>query len=124
MRNNEMSGVRDGVFKAAYALRREGHLPGFQYSQLDGLLKWFGSNLTVPLRFNRTKSKGYSDRNARGISWLKPTANEHIKRMWELKSILDDHGQLATAIKTGRPGYIVYEDRFQIVAEPFNDTSA
>lgn len=124
LRCNESSGVREGVFKSAYALRREGQLPAHEYTRLNELLVWFGGNLPVPYRFNRTKSKGYSNRNSKGISWLKPTARRHVRRMWELKDILDEHGYFVTVIKTERPGYIVYEDNVQIVAEPFSDTTA
>ena len=35
---------------------------------------------------------------------------------------LDDHGLAVQMLKTGRVvGYFVYEDEFQIVAEPFGD---
>ena len=39
-------------------------------------------------------------------------------------SILETQGVVVEVIETQRPGYVVYEDEFQIVAEPFADTGA
>ncbi len=36
--------------------------------------------------------------------------------------ILEAHGVHTEMIKTPRPGYIVYEDEFQVTAEPFGET--
>ena len=35
--------------------------------------------------------------------------------------ILQSHGINVSILKTERVGYVVYEDEFQIVAEPFTD---
>ena len=72
-------------------------------------------------RFNRTTSKGYYHRATKGISWFKPTASEQIKRMHGLVAILEEFGHHVTMIKVRNPGYIVYEDDYQVVAEPFSD---
>jgi len=120
-RMNQDTGVKDGVFSVAYALRREGNLPGDEYTELDSLLDWFGDSLSVPSRFNRTKSKGYLRRNTKGISWLKSSARKHVSQMHRLAKILKKHGHHVTMIKTHRPGFVVYEDSHQIVAEPFRD---
>lgn len=40
--------------------------------------------------------------------------------MWELKAIIENHSFNISVLKTDRPGYIVYEDDQQVVAEPFN----
>lgn len=87
------------------------------------LLDWMDDSLDCPTRFNRTKSKGHWNKHAKGISWFKPTAKEHINKMREIGVILSNYGHYSTEIKTRRPGYIVFEDDFQIVAEPFNDTT-
>jgi hypothetical protein len=39
-----------------------------------------------------------------------------------LKHILESHGIVVDVIKTNRPGYVVYEDDFQVAAEPFSET--
>ena len=38
--------------------------------------------------------------------------------MREIASILERHGIIVNTIYTDRPGYIVYEDEYQITAEP------
>lgn len=44
--------------------------------------------------------------------------------MRSLQQILEAHGIRVEIIRTDRPGYIVYEDAYQIAAEPFQDTGA
>jgi len=38
-------------------------------------------------------------------------------------AILENHGVHVRTIKTVRPGYVVYEDEFQVVAAPFADSN-
>jgi len=78
--------------------------------------------LKVPTRFNSSRSKGAWRRKARGISWFKSTALEHIGAIREIADILKRNGRPVELLKTRRPGVIVYEDDYQIVAEPFADT--
>ena len=78
--------------------------------------------MEVPTRFNRTKSKSWYARPTKGISWLKAHSYRHIAKMREMAAVLDENGFVVDQINTDRPGYIVYEDRYQIVAEPFADT--
>ena len=86
---------------------------------MEALLSWFNANLAIPERFNTSKSKGYYRRNATGISWLKPTAVEHLEKMREIVAILERNDVRVSQITTDRPGYVVFEDDHQIVAEPF-----
>lgn len=123
-RIHENTGVRNGLFNDAYALCRGHDLSSADRAALDALLDWFSDHLSVPERFNRSTSKGSYRRSGRGISWLKPSATEHISRMREISRILQEYGHFVTMIKSARPGYIVYEDEHQIVAEPFADTGA
>jgi hypothetical protein len=39
-----------------------------------------------------------------------------------LAVLLEHHGIATKKIRTDRPGYVVYEDAFQVAAVPFNDT--
>ena len=55
----------------------------------------------------------------RGICWFKTNSAEHIARIWEMVQILERNGIYVKKIRTDRPGYLVYEDEWQIVAEPF-----
>lgn len=50
---------------------------------------------------------------------VKDSAVEHISRVRSLVAILEHHGVSVRMLKTGRVGYVVYEDEYQIVAEPF-----
>ncbi|MHC4452784.1 MAG: Clp protease N-terminal domain-containing protein [Planctomycetota bacterium] len=45
-----------------------------------------------------------------------------IAWFWELVSILRRNGECVRLIKTRRPGYVLYEDSFQVAATPFRDT--
>lgn len=123
-RAHDNTGVRNGLFNDAYALLRGDALSLVHRGLLDTHLAWFDDHLPVPERFNSSTSKGAWGRKSRGIAWLKSDAQEHISRMRELAVILDEHGIKVTMIKTRRPGRIVYEDEWQIVAEPFADTGA
>ena len=39
-----------------------------------------------------------------------------------LKAILEMHGHIVSLVREERVGYIVHEDEFQVIAEPFSDT--
>ncbi|MBR0692847.1 hypothetical protein [Bradyrhizobium lablabi] len=120
-RSHPDTGVEDGVFSAAYELRDRTQVSVQEREQLENLLSWFRKNLAIPERFNRTKSKGYYRRKTAGVSWLKPTATEHIEKMRALASVLENNGYGVTQITTDRPGYIIFEDLHQVIAEPFRE---
>jgi len=42
--------------------------------------------------------------------------------MRTVASILDAHGIEVEVLHTVRPGYVVYEDQYQVAAEPFSET--
>ena len=54
-----------------------------------------------------------------GICWFKTGATEHIARIWEMVQILERNGIYVKKIRTDKPGYVIYEDEWQLVAEPF-----
>ena len=112
-------GVEEGVFGAAYELRDGTLISASDRQSLEDLLAWFKANLAIPARFNSSKSKGYYRRRTAGRSWLKPTAGEHIVKMRALIVILENNGYQVSQIITDRPGYVVFEDDHQVVAEPF-----
>jgi hypothetical protein len=122
LRKNADSGMADGLFSGAYELAESQNLEKNDRVSLEELLLWFRGHLNVPDKFNTSKSKGSYRRTTRGISWLKSSASEHLDRMRSLAFILEEYGYFSNIISTATPGYIVYEDEHQIVAEPFNDT--
>lgn len=120
-KRNPDTGIADGVFEVAYELRREGDPSQSDREELGDLPRWFGENLQVPTKFNRTKSKGYHRRTTKGISWLKSSARLHVTKMHRLAALLRDQGHHVTMIKSANPGYLVYEDEHQVGAETFRD---
>ncbi len=123
-RLNEATGRRDGFFAAAYQVCRDPEADATVVRGIRELLDWYETNLKQPERFNRTTSKGFYRRKTKGISWFKPEARECIQRAYALSTLLELCGYAVTVVKTDRPGYIVFEDDHQVVAEPFNDTIA
>jgi hypothetical protein len=120
---NPDSGVEDGTFRLAYELRDSPHVEAADRNTLTENLTWFEKNLETPARFNRTKSKGFYRRNTRGIAWFKDNATEHLARMHQIKTVLERYGHPVRMLSEPRVGYVIYEDAFQVVAEPFSDTT-
>jgi hypothetical protein len=121
-RRHADSGLEDGPFAVAYQLRDSLEVEAVDRDALAGHLAWFAKNLETPTRFNRTTSKGFYRRNTRGIAWFKDTATEHLARMYEIKTILERYGHPVVMLSQARVGYVIYDDAFQVVAEPFADT--
>ena len=107
-----------GVFQAVADIRRWGWLSPYEEEQHDVLREWFNVHLEKPSRFTASKPPYYR-KQSKAISWFKDSAKEHIARARSLVRILENHGVSATTIKTRRVGYVVYEDEYQITAEPF-----
>ena len=116
------SGVESGLFGAAYALQQNDKVTEADRSIVRDHLNWFDEHLPKPERFNRTSSKGFYRRAPKGIAWFRDSAKEHIGRMHELKNFVETHGYPVTLVREDRIGYVVYEDEFQVIAEPFADT--
>jgi hypothetical protein len=121
-RRHPASGVEDGTFGLAYELRDSPRVEAAGRTLLAETLAWFEKNLETPTRFNRTKSKGFYRRKTRGIAWFKDTASEHLSRMQQIKSVLENYGHSVVMLSEARIGYVTYEDAVQVVAEPFSDT--
>jgi hypothetical protein len=118
-KNDEDSGRRQGIFMAISDLHYSGRLLPHEQTAYDDIYNWFRKHLKKPRRFTRS-SKPHAKSVA--IGWFKDNAQEHIAKMFELSQILEAHGVMVEVIRTDRPGYIVYEDPYQVAAEPFNDT--
>lgn len=116
------SGVETGLFSLAYRLRDDPSVDPWDQQSLRDCLAWFETHLPTPARFNRSNSKGYYRRTTRGIAWFRDSARECLARMHLVKDVLEAQGHQVTMIREDRVGYIVYEDDFQVVAEPFSET--
>ena len=115
---------REGFFQVAGELADNPLTDPLVAARIEELRHWFADQLKTPERFSRSRSKGYYRRETKGLSWFKPSATAHIAKAFELKSILDESGFNIEVIKEERIGYVVFEDEYQVVAEPFADTSS
>lgn len=109
------AGQRAGLFNAAYQLQENGALSPADQAEIDELLSWFAGHLQRPARFGRA-------RFPHGISWIRADAHEHVKRLHLLAALLKRSDRPVEMLRTERPGFVVYEDSVQAIAEPFADT--
>lgn len=113
-------GHRSGVFKVAYELRRSHPSAAPFVRELIEQLAWFEANMAEPSRFSPSR---YPRAQETALSWVKATANEHVRRLRLLVSLVEHAGHLKVVeLRTERPGYVVFEDDHQVVALPFADT--
>jgi hypothetical protein len=109
---DEDSHVEQGIFQAAARSIELHGITGHDADELNELRAWFSENLEKPHSFGRGKL-------SLGICWFKTGSAEHISRIYEMVHLLERHGIFVKKIKTDKPGYVVYEDEWQLVAEPF-----
>ena len=110
------SGVELGIFQATYRLADAGQLGSYHEAWWLDLRHWFNLRLEKPNRFARSRRSGA---NECAISWFRANATRHIARAHELVALLAEHHVASRMVRTRRPGYVVYEDKFQVAAEPF-----
>jgi hypothetical protein len=111
-RKDEDSHVEQGIFQAAPCALDWQIVTGSDAGELIDVSAWFSENLERPASFGHDKLR-------RGICWFKTGATEHISRIWEMASILERNGTYVKKIRTDRPGYVTYEEEWQLVAGPF-----
>jgi len=114
------SGVRQGLYQAAARLRDSPEISAADRDLLDEINDWFSKNLEKPTQLSISRRP---HGKAQAISWFKASAATHIQRMREFARVLESHDIAVETITSRRPGYIVYEDEFQIAAYPFRDTT-
>jgi hypothetical protein len=118
-RIDEDTGKPLGVFSVAYDLLEEASLADFERSEIRETLNWFKSNLPIPGRFVRSRKPRREDK---GMCWFKSTATESMRQIRYLVQLVAGQGVAVRALMMKQPGYLIYEDDFQVVAEPFADT--
>lgn len=111
-RKDEDSHVEQGIFQAAALAVEWQTITGSDADELNELRAWFSQNLEKPTSFGRGTLR-------RGICWFKTGSTKHISRIWEMVHILERNGIHVKKIRTDKPGYVIYEDEWQLVAEPF-----
>jgi hypothetical protein len=111
-RKDEGSHVEQGIFQAAGRALEWQNVTRSEADELKELRGWFNENLEKPTSFGRDKLR-------LGICWFKTETTEHISRIWQMVQILERNGIYVKKIRTDKPGYVIYEDEWQLVAEPF-----
>jgi hypothetical protein len=105
-----------GLFSAVWDLEARGALTPWQAAWWRETVAWFGRTLPEPTSAARSRRPNAPNR---AIFWFKASAREHIARMREVAALLEQHDVRAEVLQSARPGYVVYEDEFQVAAEPF-----
>jgi hypothetical protein len=112
-RRDMHSHQRMGVFQVAYELVDSDKISVEWSCHLELSLWWFERHLTIPAR---------SKLDRRAIFWFKTDAQECIRQVWRLTRWLRVCEVNVEIVRTVRPGYVVYQDDFQVAAIPFRDT--
>jgi hypothetical protein len=120
-RRNTGSGKRQGLFQAGVAVRDAADTPIEMASRFQEIFDWFDRHLEKPARFALSRRP---HARAQAISWFKGSATEHLRQMRKMQFLLEENGICVEILRTDRPGYVVYEDEFQVTAYPFSDTPA
>lgn len=103
-----------GIITEARLLRDAGQLYDFESERLNAVYDWFNEHLPCP-PFKKKLRTGEWTRDA--VTWFRPNAKAAIQRMWDIVAILREHGVAVRMVTTERPGWVVYEDEYQVVAE-------
>jgi hypothetical protein len=112
------TGQQTGLMTLAYRLLRSGDLSEADEDALGIHIKWLEANLPVPERFARKRN--VSHKQTHGISWLKDDAIDAIQHLHAVADIARRYDYAVDVVLTERPGYVVHEDDWQVVAEPFH----
>jgi len=99
-----------GIFHSITQALEWQNITGSDADELNGILSWFSLKLPKPSSAGRDKHRS-------GNCWFKTDAAEHINRIYEMVQILERNGMNVREIKTDKPGYVIYEDDWQLVAE-------
>ncbi len=106
------SRYEQGLIHLAYKLKYNNSFTDYEYEEVQYVFRWIDRNLIVPPIL---KIPG----NYRCLCWFKPSAQEHIRVMWKLFSVIQNKGIAVDMIKCEEIGRIRYQDDYQIVAQPF-----
>lgn len=76
----------------------------------DELLDWFDDHLPVP-PYSRQRW------SSNAVCWFKDSATDMIDRVRDAIALLENNDRPVRHLVTDRPGMILYEDDFQVVAQ-------
>jgi hypothetical protein len=83
-------------------------------------MAWFDAHLRSPPSFVKPR-RGVP--RSKAISWFKDRARTHISQLRKIIAVLEAHGLSVDKVRTEKPGYLVYEDAYQVWAVPFTETT-
>ncbi|MFD3331273.1 hypothetical protein ACFWV1_01230 [Streptomyces sp. NPDC058700] len=107
-------GHRPGVFGLANPLAREGRLSPAEYAIWRASNDWYDAHFPNPSTVDPTVYDPLLNPGA--AAWFRATATEALARVAPYLRILRDHGVPCVRLESARPGRIVYEDAYQVVA--------
>ena len=99
-----------GVITESRFLMEAGELSKYEIEWLEENYNWLNENLPCP-------PFSTNDQLKKGASWFKSTAEEPIKKIWEIVLLLREHDIPVRTLKSRMPGKCLYEDEFQIIVE-------
>ncbi|HEY2581899.1 MAG TPA: hypothetical protein VGI43_08835 [Mucilaginibacter sp.] len=113
---NEDGEAETGIFRALRHFRELSLTQDIDIKKLNALNNWFNGYLDEPTWFSNAGNKNAA---AISLSWFKDTAKEHLLKVNELIEVLEKYDLIVERITTKNPGYVVYEDEYQVSAIPF-----
>jgi len=116
---DEETSKPQGIFASAYELLENGVLEEFERKEIRRTIDWFKSNLPIPDRFVRSRKPHREDK---GVCWFKCSATECMTHIRYLVQLVSEQDVITRELTTEKPGYVIYEDDSQVVAEPFSTT--
>jgi hypothetical protein len=106
-----------GIVTEARLLRDKGHLDDYAKARLEEAYTWLNANLPVP-----PFKAGNWPRDA--VTWFKDEADAPVAKMWEIATLLKEHGIPVRMLRSKRPGRVLYEDSYQVVVEEWRELRA
>jgi hypothetical protein len=113
---NEHGETHNGIFSALRFIREWSLTQDEDVHNLKNLRDWFNANLDAPDKFSNANNKNPASIS---LSWFKDSAKDHIKKIYEIREVLEKYGIIVEVVSTRNPGYIIYEDEYQVSAIPF-----
>jgi len=113
---NEFGEPHTGIFSALRFVREWSITQDDDVAKLKDLRDWFNTNLEAPDKFSNARNKNPASIS---LSWFKDSAKDHIKKIYEIREILEKYGVIVEVVSTKNPGYIIYDDDYQVSAIPF-----
>ncbi len=110
---------RLGLFQAIDHATQSDHSEKWALDLMWETYDWFRKNLKTPDRF---ETGGWSRKGNPALCWYKPDAQDHIRRMHDLKLALEACAIHVEVLTTRDVGQVLYEDAHQVAAVPNRHT--